>query len=112
MTEILEINQVVPVETESRFRLIIVAALRAKQLLHGAQPRIETDIARRKNTSIAMEEVRRGLVHFEKTALVQNKQSRERPIRAAYNSSAPTEKIPPQVEVLGSGIDINAKVLP
>ena len=49
---------------DSRFRLIIVAGLRAKQLLHGSKPRIETDKGRRRNTSIALEEVKRGLVHF------------------------------------------------
>ncbi|PYS94251.1 MAG: DNA-directed RNA polymerase subunit omega [Acidobacteria bacterium] len=49
---------------ESQFRLIVVAALRAKQLLHGARPRIEADLGRRRNTSIAIEEVKRGLVPF------------------------------------------------
>jgi DNA-directed RNA polymerase omega subunit len=49
---------------DSRYRLIIVTALRAKQLLRGSQPRIEVDSQRRKNTSIALEEVKRGLVHF------------------------------------------------
>ena len=52
---------------ESRFRLIAVAALRAKQLVRGARPRIEADAARRRNTSIAIEEVRRGLVQFTTT---------------------------------------------
>ena len=49
---------------DSRFRLIIVAGLRTKQLLHGSTPRIEVDIKRRRNTSIALEEVKRGLIHF------------------------------------------------
>ena len=49
---------------ESRFRLIVVAALRAKQLVRGAHARIEADAARRRNTSIAIEEVRQGLVPF------------------------------------------------
>jgi DNA-directed RNA polymerase omega subunit len=49
---------------DSRFRLIIVAGLRAKQLLHGSKPRIETNKGRRRNTSIALEEVKRGLVNF------------------------------------------------
>ena len=49
---------------DSRFRLIIVAGLRTKQLLHGSKPRIETDKGRRRNTSIAVEEVKRGLVDF------------------------------------------------
>lgn len=51
-------------EIDSHFRLIIVAALRSKQLLRGAVARIEPDPLRRRNTSIALEEVRRGLVHF------------------------------------------------
>src|SRR5712691_12362104 len=51
---------------DSRFRLIIVAGLRTKQLLHGSKPRIEADKGRRRNTSIALEEVKRGLVHFTK----------------------------------------------
>jgi DNA-directed RNA polymerase omega subunit len=49
---------------DSRYRLIIVTALRAKQLLRGSHPRIEVDSQRRKNTSIALEEVKRGLVPF------------------------------------------------
>lgn len=49
---------------DSRYRLIVVAALRSKQLLHGATPRIETDPLRHRNTSIALEEVKRGLVSF------------------------------------------------
>ena len=49
---------------DSRFRLIIVAGLRTKQLLHGSTPRIEVDAKRRRNTSIALEEVKRGLIQF------------------------------------------------
>lgn len=51
---------------DSRFRLIIVAGLRTKQPLHGSKPRIEEHKGRRRNTSIALEEVKRGLVHFTK----------------------------------------------
>jgi DNA-directed RNA polymerase omega subunit len=54
---------------DSRFRLIIVAGLRTKQLLHGSKPRVEADLRRRRNTSIAVEEVKRGLVNFTKTPL-------------------------------------------
>ena len=52
---------------DSRYRLIVVAALRSKQLLHGARPRIEADPRKRRNTSIALEEVKRGLVPFKIT---------------------------------------------
>ncbi|MDT7602465.1 MAG: polymerase Rpb6 [Acidobacteriota bacterium] len=49
---------------DSHFRLIVVAALRNKQLLRGAHPRIDANPLRRKNASIALEEVKRGLVPF------------------------------------------------
>jgi len=49
---------------DSDFRLVIVAALRTKQLLHGAAARIAPNPLRRKNTSVALEEIKRGLVHF------------------------------------------------
>lgn len=49
---------------DSRYRLIVIAALRSKQLLHGSLPRIDADPRRHRNTSIALEEVKRGLVPF------------------------------------------------
>jgi DNA-directed RNA polymerase omega subunit len=48
----------------SRFQLVILAGLRSKQLLRGARPRIEADPLRRRNTRIALEELRRGLIPF------------------------------------------------
>jgi len=48
----------------SRFRAVVVAALRVKQLRRGSKPRIELDNKKQKDTSIAMEEVRRGLINF------------------------------------------------
>ena len=52
---------------ESVYRLIVVAALRNKQLTRGALPRVEADPLRRRNTSIAIEEVKRRLVQFTAT---------------------------------------------
>ena len=49
---------------DSRFRLIIVAGKRTKQLLHGATARVETSPLRKRGTSVALEEVKRGLVRF------------------------------------------------
>jgi DNA-directed RNA polymerase subunit omega len=49
---------------DSRYRLIVVAALRSKQLQRGSLPRIDADPQRRKPTSIALEEVKQGLVPF------------------------------------------------
>jgi DNA-directed RNA polymerase omega subunit len=48
----------------SRFRAVVVAALRAKQLRRGSKPRIELDDKKHKDTTIAMEEVSRGLITF------------------------------------------------
>jgi len=54
----------------SRFQLVLLAGRRSKQLLNGALPRIPADPMKRRNTSIALEELRRGLVPF--TALDRN----------------------------------------
>ena len=53
----------------SRFRAVVVAALRVKQLRRGSKPRIELDDKKHKDTSIAMEEVSRGLISFTESAL-------------------------------------------
>lgn len=49
---------------DSVFRLIVVATKRNKQLLRGAQNRLEPCSHRHKNTTIALEEVRKGLISF------------------------------------------------
>lgn len=49
---------------DSKYRLIIVAAQRSKQLQRGARPRIEMDTQRHKPTRVALEEVHRGRVPF------------------------------------------------
>lgn len=51
-------------EVDSKYRLIILAAKRSKQLQRGARPRIDIDALKHKNTRIALEEVMRGRVHF------------------------------------------------
>jgi DNA-directed RNA polymerase omega subunit len=48
---------------DSKFRFVILAAKRAKQLLHGAKPRVKS---RSKNPiRVAQEEVRGGAIDFE-----------------------------------------------
>jgi DNA-directed RNA polymerase omega subunit len=49
---------------DSVYRLVILAALRSKQLVRGAAPRIESGTLRHRNTTIALEEVKQGLVPF------------------------------------------------
>jgi DNA-directed RNA polymerase subunit omega len=51
-------------QIDSKYRLILVAAQRSKQLQRGARPRIEMDTQRHKPTRVALEEVLRGKVVF------------------------------------------------
>jgi DNA-directed RNA polymerase subunit omega len=50
---------------DSKYRMIIVAAQRSKQLQRGAHPRVEIDTQKHKHTRVALEEVRLGLVDYE-----------------------------------------------
>jgi DNA-directed RNA polymerase subunit omega len=60
-----EINEDTPAqEVDSKYRLIILAAKRSKQLQRGARPRIDIDALKHKNTRIALEEVMQGRVNF------------------------------------------------
>jgi DNA-directed RNA polymerase omega subunit len=49
---------------DSVFLLVILAAQRNKQLLDGSLPRVTVASPKRKNISIALEEVQLGLVSF------------------------------------------------
>ena len=62
----LELNPEVP-EIDSKYRLIILAAKRSKQLQRGALPRVEGDTQKHKPTRIALDEIRLGKVPFEIT---------------------------------------------
>ena len=58
------VEQAPPPEIDSKYRLIILAAKRSKQLQRGARPRIEIDPTKHKPTRIALEEVIQGTVPF------------------------------------------------
>ena len=58
-----EASEAVP-EIDAKYRLIILAAKRSKQLQRGARPRIDIDATKHKPTRIALEEVIRGKVPF------------------------------------------------
>jgi DNA-directed RNA polymerase omega subunit len=60
---------------DSVYRLVVVAALRNKQLTRGAAPRIEADPLRHRNTTIALEEVKRGLVAFTITGVQEKREN-------------------------------------
>lgn len=69
MAKTTEVMQEIEQETEqaemdSKYRLIIVAAKRSKQLQRGARPRVDMDTVKHKPTRIALEEVQRGKVNF------------------------------------------------
>ena len=49
-------------EVDSKYRLVLLAAKRSKQLQRGAKPRIYSSA--KKTTRVALEEVRRGLVRY------------------------------------------------
>lgn len=49
---------------DSKYRLIIVAAQRSKQLQRGARARVEIDNQQHKHTRVALLEVEQGKVDF------------------------------------------------
>lgn len=53
----------IPESFDSKFRFILVAAERAKQIQNGARPRI--DVKSRKPAFIAIKETEQGLVDYE-----------------------------------------------
>lgn len=52
-------------DIDSKYRMIILAAQRSKQLQRGATPRVEADTRKTKPTRIALKELETGKVHFE-----------------------------------------------
>ncbi|MCA1577353.1 MAG: DNA-directed RNA polymerase subunit omega [Acidobacteria bacterium] len=77
MAGIVEVSSNIPDKTSSpqwpgivsRFQLVILAAHRSKQLLQGAQPRIVVDRLKQRNTTVALEELKRGLILFKPIAV-------------------------------------------
>ena len=51
-------------EIDSKYRMILLAAQRSKQLQRGATPRVNADVRKTKPTRIAMEEFRQEKVNF------------------------------------------------
>jgi DNA-directed RNA polymerase subunit omega len=50
-------------EMDSKYRLVLLAAKRSKQIQKGARPRVPS--LARKPTRVALEEVERGLVKYQ-----------------------------------------------
>ncbi len=53
-----------PPDIDSKYRMIILAAQRSKQLQRGAIPRVDADIRKTKPTRIAMREFQERKVNF------------------------------------------------
>jgi DNA-directed RNA polymerase omega subunit len=50
-------------EIDSKYRLVLLAAKRSKQIQKGARPRLQSSA--KKPTRVALEEVQRGLVSYQ-----------------------------------------------
>ncbi len=61
---------------DSKYRFILLAAKRARQLQGGAKSLIHTTV--RKNTRIAQEELRAGVLQFEFPPLPDSEEGREK----------------------------------
>ena len=53
-----------PPPIDSKYRLILLAAQRSKQLQRGAIPRADIDSRKHKATRVAMKEIEEGKVNF------------------------------------------------
>lgn len=60
-----EITNQPPPDIDSKYRMIILAAQRSKQLQRGANPRVEADPRKMKSTRIALREIDEKKVNFE-----------------------------------------------
>ena len=56
---------------DSKYRMIILAAQRSKQLQRGATPRVDLDPRKTKMTRIAMKEIENGKINFETLSEIQ-----------------------------------------
>ena len=65
MSEVEETLEQQPPVVDSKYRKVLIAAKRSKQLQRGARPRVNVPNA--KPTRIALEELDRGLINFELT---------------------------------------------
>ncbi|MBK9316089.1 MAG: DNA-directed RNA polymerase subunit omega [Acidobacteria bacterium] len=70
MSEFEEQNPMHAGPIDSKYRKILIAAKRSKQLQKGARPRV--DMPNAKSTRIAIEEVDRSLIDFQLTEKVEN----------------------------------------
>ena len=61
-----EVEEIInPPEIDSKYRMIILAAQRSKQLQRGAIPRVDLDLRKTKSTRIALREIQEKKIDFE-----------------------------------------------
>jgi len=61
-----EVEEIIdPPEIDSKYRMIILAAQRSKQLQRGALPRVDMDLRKSKSTRVAMKEFQERKINFE-----------------------------------------------
>ena len=70
-----------PQNMDSKFRFILVAAKRARQIQAGARPLIQTQS--KKATRVAQQEVGAGLVPFEMLVVAANENDKGKKAKAA-----------------------------
>lgn len=62
----LEVEEIIdPPDIDSKYRMIILAAQRSKQLQRGAVSRVDIDTRKNKPTRVAMKEIANRKVNFE-----------------------------------------------
>ncbi|MBA2379303.1 MAG: DNA-directed RNA polymerase subunit omega [Blastocatellia bacterium] len=69
----IEIPVADPPKIDSKYRMIILAAQRSKQLQRGAIPRIDVDVRKHKPTRVAMRELEERKIDFSFTEPVEER---------------------------------------
>lgn len=80
---------------KNRFELVIIAAKRARQLMHGKEPRVEWD--NDKSTVVALREIAAGYVNFTATPEIE-----EEVIVTTHHLPSEEPQLPPAAEASSS----------
>ena len=82
-----EVEIIDPPEIDSKYRMIILAAQRSKQLQRGANVRVDADPRKTKPTRIAMKEFEQRKVNFSFT----DQQPEPEPVKSKSKAKAKTK---------------------
>jgi len=78
-------RRMIPEKVDSKFRYVLVSARRAEQLIRGGRPRLDE---KGKPTTVAMEEITRGLVDWDYGPPPQEEPAAEEGLEAAAGEGA------------------------